>query len=67
MATLLNRNLTGYWRNPTYLLSKFILTSGAGIVIGLSFLHTKDNLQGTQNQLWVRVSIRAKSVLLLKG
>ncbi|OSX66785.1 hypothetical protein POSPLADRAFT_1128402 [Postia placenta MAD-698-R-SB12] len=52
LATLLNRNLTGYWRNPTYLLSKFILTSGAGIVIGLSFLHTKDNLQGTQNQLW---------------
>lgn len=53
LVALVERNMLGHWRNPVYLLSKFMLTIIAAIVIGFSFYKTRDTIQGTQGQVWV--------------
>ncbi|KAG6888337.1 hypothetical protein C0995_009084 [Termitomyces sp. Mi166 len=49
---LLTRNSRGFWRNPTYILSKLVLDIFAGIFIGFTFFKAKNSQQGTQNQLF---------------
>jgi hypothetical protein len=50
---LLMRNLTSYWRDPSYLLAKLVLNIFGGLFIGFTFWNSKDTLQGTQNKLFV--------------
>ena len=50
---LLDRASRSYWRNPTYLISKFILAVAAGLFIGFTFYKSKDSIQGTQNKIFV--------------
>jgi ABC-type multidrug transport system permease subunit len=41
-----------YWRMPSYIISKMLLSSGAGLFIGLSFYNASSSLQGMQNVLY---------------
>ncbi|KAF2032545.1 hypothetical protein EK21DRAFT_98928 [Setomelanomma holmii] len=41
-----------YWRTPSYIYSKAILTVGCSLLIGLSFLNGKNTIQGLQNQMF---------------
>lgn len=41
-----------YWRTPTYIWSKFLLTSVTGLFIGFSFFKAGTSQQGLQNQLF---------------
>ncbi|KIJ16544.1 hypothetical protein PAXINDRAFT_113734 [Paxillus involutus ATCC 200175] len=50
--TLLVRNLTDYWRDPTYLMAKLMLNITGGLFIGFTFFQRGDTLQGTQNKLF---------------
>ncbi|KDQ56556.1 hypothetical protein JAAARDRAFT_179141 [Jaapia argillacea MUCL 33604] len=49
---LVRRDLHAHWRNPTYLMAKFMLNIAAGLFIGFTFFKSKDTLQGTQNKLF---------------
>jgi ATP-binding cassette subfamily G (WHITE) protein 2 (SNQ2) len=60
---LTKRNFVAYWRNPTYLVAKIVLSTAGGLLIGLTFLNSKDSLQGTQNKLFVR-SFHASSCVV---
>ncbi|KAK7033403.1 Brefeldin A resistance protein [Favolaschia claudopus] len=52
---LFRRDLRFRWRNPTYLLAKFVLNIAAGLLIGFTFFKAKTSQQGTQNQLFVAI------------
>jgi ATP-binding cassette, subfamily G (WHITE), member 2, SNQ2 len=54
---LLKRNSQSHYRNPIYLVAKFVLCIFAGIFIGFSFFKAKDSQQGTQNKLFVSFSL----------
>jgi ABC-type multidrug transport system ATPase subunit len=41
-----------YWRTPSYILSKFILATAAGLFIGFSFYQANSSLAGMQNVLF---------------
>jgi len=41
-----------YWRTPTYIYSKLLLCVAGGLFIGLSFLNSKNTIQGLQNQMF---------------
>ncbi|KAH7080571.1 ABC-2 type transporter-domain-containing protein [Paraphoma chrysanthemicola] len=41
-----------YWRTPSYIYSKAILTVGCSLLIGLSFLNGNNTMQGLQNQMF---------------
>ncbi|KAM5355176.1 hypothetical protein ACJ41O_001822 [Fusarium nematophilum] len=41
-----------YWRSPGYIYSKVILSAGASLFIGLSFLNGKNTERGLQNQMF---------------
>lgn len=41
-----------YWRTPSYIWSKAILTLGGALVMGLSFINGVNTAQGLQNQLF---------------
>ncbi|KAF4980695.1 hypothetical protein FZEAL_3363 [Fusarium zealandicum] len=41
-----------YWRSPGYIYSKIILSAGASLFIGLSFLDGKNTERGLQNQMF---------------
>jgi hypothetical protein len=41
-----------YWRTPSYIYSKAILTVGCSLLIGLSFLNGDNTMQGLQNQMF---------------
>ena len=41
-----------YWRTPSYIYSKAILTIGGSLLIGLSFLNGDNTIQGLQNQMF---------------
>ncbi|KAH7114293.1 ABC multidrug transporter [Dendryphion nanum] len=41
-----------YWRTPTYIFSKLILTVGSSIFIGFSFFKGQNSMQGMQNQMF---------------
>jgi ATP-binding cassette subfamily G (WHITE) protein 2 (SNQ2) len=51
-TALYARGLKNYARNPTYLLSKFMLNFAAGLFIGFTFYKAGYSLQGLQNQLF---------------
>ena len=41
-----------YWRTPSYIAEKFILSMIAGLFIGFSFFQSNDSLAGMQNVLF---------------
>lgn len=41
-----------YWRTPSYIYSKIILTVGCSILIGFSFFDSDNTMQGLQNQMF---------------
>ncbi|KAJ0109472.1 ABC-2 type transporter [Diaporthe amygdali] len=41
-----------YWRSPSYLISKFILSAGAALFIGLSVINSDNTARGLQNQMF---------------
>ncbi|KAM0563015.1 hypothetical protein ACHAPJ_001858 [Fusarium lateritium] len=41
-----------YWRSPGYIYSKIILSAGASLFIGLSFLNGENTERGLQNQMF---------------
>ncbi|ODV97159.1 hypothetical protein PACTADRAFT_32646 [Pachysolen tannophilus NRRL Y-2460] len=41
-----------YWRKPSYLWSKLLLSTTAPLFDGFSFFHAKKSLQGLQNQMF---------------
>jgi ATP-binding cassette subfamily G (WHITE) protein 2 (SNQ2) len=51
-VALTHRNFQAYWRNPTYIRSKFLLNIAGGLLVGFTFFQANDSLQGTQNKLF---------------
>ncbi|KII83910.1 hypothetical protein PLICRDRAFT_179945 [Plicaturopsis crispa FD-325 SS-3] len=51
-SALYTRSIQNYMRNPSYILSKFILNISAGLFIGFTFFKAKDSQQGLQNKLF---------------
>lgn len=51
-VALTHRNFQAYWRNPTYIRAKFLLNIAGGLLVGFTFFHATDSLQGTQNKLF---------------
>ncbi|KAM0418796.1 hypothetical protein ACHAPT_012306 [Fusarium lateritium] len=41
-----------YWRSPSYIYSKFTLSIGAALFIGLSILNAENSARGLQNQMF---------------
>jgi ABC-type multidrug transport system permease subunit len=41
-----------YWRTPSYIYSKAILTIGCSLLIGFSFFDSDNTMQGLQNQMF---------------
>lgn len=41
-----------YWRTPSYIYSKALLTVGCSLLIGLSFMNGTNTMQGLQNQMF---------------
>lgn len=41
-----------YWRTPSYIYSKAVLTIGTAFVIGFSFFKAANSMQGLQNQMF---------------
>jgi ATP-binding cassette subfamily G (WHITE) protein 2 (PDR) len=41
-----------YWRTPSYIYSKAILTVGCSLLIGFSFFKSENSIQGLQNQMF---------------
>lgn len=41
-----------YWRTPSYIYSKMILTVGSALLIGCSFIGSDNTMQGLQNQMF---------------
>ncbi|RYP91869.1 hypothetical protein DL770_002046 [Monosporascus sp. CRB-9-2] len=41
-----------YWRNPSYIYSKAVLSVGAALFIGLSFINADNTQRGLQNQMF---------------
>jgi ABC-type multidrug transport system permease subunit len=41
-----------YWRMPSYIIPKMLLSGGAGLFIGFSFYNASSSLQGMQNVLY---------------
>lgn len=64
LMVLCQRNFQSYWRNPTYLMAKFALSIACGLLIGFTFFHTSDSLQGTQTKLFVCGITRSTTWLL---
>lgn len=56
-ALLLKRDCLAHWRNPTFLMSKLALNIIAGLFIGFTFFKSKDSLQGTQDKLFVSLTV----------
>ena len=51
--TLLYRDAQAHWRDPTYLMAKFVLNIAAGLLIGFTYFQAKLTIQGTQNHIFV--------------
>ncbi|KAA1475301.1 pleiotropic drug resistance ABC transporter [Dentipellis sp. KUC8613] len=52
LTQLLIRDFQKSWRDPTYLVAKFVLNIVSGIFIGFTFFRANDSIQGTQNKLF---------------
>lgn len=46
------RNILDFWRNPSYIFSKFFLVATAALFIGFVFFKEHNTIQGLQNQLF---------------
>lgn len=57
LITLIGRGFTSYWRNPYYLLAKLVLNIVAGILVGFTFFKANSSIQGTQDKLFVSLSL----------
>jgi ATP-binding cassette subfamily G (WHITE) protein 2 (SNQ2) len=53
VKTLWEREMIRHWRDPEYIIAKLALNIFAGLFIGLTYLHSKDSIQGTQNKIFV--------------
>ncbi|KAF5363146.1 hypothetical protein D9758_008368 [Tetrapyrgos nigripes] len=52
VSQLLKRDMLSHWRNPTYIMAKFVLSIFSGIFVGFSFYNSPFTQQGTQNKLF---------------
>ncbi|ETN39195.1 uncharacterized protein HMPREF1541_05418 [Cyphellophora europaea CBS 101466] len=52
LRLVLKRTLQQYFRSPSYIYSKALLTLGSAIFIGFSFFRSENTRQGLQNQLF---------------
>ncbi|KIK80835.1 hypothetical protein PAXRUDRAFT_157584 [Paxillus rubicundulus Ve08.2h10] len=52
LFALTKRGFESYWRNPTYILAKLIVSVAGGLLVGFTFFHTQSTLRGTQNKLF---------------
>ncbi|KAF4470632.1 ABC-2 type transporter [Fusarium albosuccineum] len=41
-----------FWRSPSYIYSKFLLSAGTALFIGLSVLNSENTVRGLQNQMF---------------
>ncbi len=52
LGVVLKRVFQQYWRTPSYIYSKFALSTGVSLFIGLVFLNAPRSIQGLQNQMF---------------
>jgi ATP-binding cassette subfamily G (WHITE) protein 2 (PDR) len=52
LRTVALRCAQQYWRTPSYIYSKAVLTVGSSIMIGFSFFMGENSIQGLQNQMF---------------
>ena len=52
LRTVAFRCAQQYWRTPSYLYSKALLTIGCSFIIGFSFFDNDNTMQGLQNQMF---------------
>ncbi|KAF5334859.1 hypothetical protein D9758_014292 [Tetrapyrgos nigripes] len=62
---LLKRDMLSHWRNPTYILAKYILSIFSGLFIGFSYYKSDYSQQGTQNKLFSVFTVTIISVPLV--
>lgn len=61
----LNRLAKAYWRDPLYVMAKFVMCILGGIIMGFTFYKSNTSQQGSQNLLFVRLNpLRASFPLL---
>lgn len=60
------RAFQSYWRNPTYIIAKEFLNISAGLFIGFTFFKTDSTVQGTQNKLFVRLTLWLAPVVVIE-
>ncbi|KAJ3527437.1 hypothetical protein NM208_g10699 [Fusarium decemcellulare] len=46
------RRSFSFWRSPSYIYSKFLLSAGTALFIGLSVLNSENTVRGLQNQMF---------------
>ncbi|KAJ4292779.1 Multidrug resistance protein [Kalmusia sp. IMI 367209] len=51
-AVVANRCAQQYWRTPSYIYSKALLSIGCSLFIGFSFFKMENSVQGLQNQMF---------------
>ncbi|KAJ3537090.1 hypothetical protein NMY22_g5742 [Coprinellus aureogranulatus] len=59
----LRQNLA-YWRNPSYLIGKLMLSIAAGLLIGFSYFKMDNSQQGMQNKMFSIYMVLVPSVTL---
>ncbi|KAI6259789.1 hypothetical protein MCOR27_000739 [Pyricularia oryzae] len=52
MIQVTKRMFQQYWRSPSLIMSKGILSFGTALFIGLSFLNAENSMRGLQNQMF---------------
>jgi ATP-binding cassette subfamily G (WHITE) protein 2 (PDR) len=52
LGTVALRCAQQYWRTPSYIYSKAVLTVGCSLLIGFSFFNAENSVQGLQNQMF---------------
>ena len=52
LKACLSRVFSQYWRNPSYIYSKIVLSILTALYNGFSFFHAKNSQQGMQNQMF---------------
>ncbi|KAF4611873.1 hypothetical protein D9613_003579 [Agrocybe pediades] len=52
LRELIRRDAEAHWRDPTYIAAKMVLNSIGGLIVGITFLKSKNSQQGIQNKLF---------------
>ncbi|CAI4214415.1 unnamed protein product [Parascedosporium putredinis] len=52
LSQVTRRVFQQYWRSPTYIYSKCLLSFGSALFIGLSFINAENTQRGLQNQMF---------------